>query len=177
MSSDARWKPNVCGRANHRRDSGIGHTPRADGDERVVQQPEIRDQLGGALVSAGAVSQPSAFRVDALERQLRQHQVDKLPPGFAVLLVHGVGAARARFQRGSDAAAQRRRRRLEAIRQARLPAERHELTLQQQQPVQAQILERLPRDIRRHQRMPVLIAAHPGAQTALRQLLRRRSSS
>ena len=80
-------KPERLGRANHGRDGGIRHAPRADGDERVVQQPKIRDELGRALVPPGPESQAPALGVDALERQLRQHQADKPTPGLAVFAI------------------------------------------------------------------------------------------
>ena len=73
----------------------------------------------------------------------------------------------------TDAIAQRGGRRLQAIGQAALPRQRHQLTLQQQQPVQAQVVQRLTGDVRGDERMSVPVAAHPGAQAEARQTLGR----
>ncbi len=43
-------KPERLRRPNHRRDGGVRHAPGTDGDERLLQQPQIGDEFGGALV-------------------------------------------------------------------------------------------------------------------------------
>ena len=84
-----------------------------------------------------------------------------------------IAAARARRAGAQRKRDRSRRRLLEAIGEARLPSQPHQLTLEQQQAVEAQVFQRVTRDLCRDEGVTVAVAAHPGAQAELGQILRR----
>ena len=127
----------------------VGQTPRPNRDERLVQQLKIAQQLVGAPDIVRVVQQSSAFRIDALQGKACEHQGDQLPPGlFRLALDHLPSALAELGGQMADAIAQRRRRLLHAIGEARLPGQPHQLMLEQEQAVEAQVLQRLTRDLR-----------------------------
>jgi hypothetical protein len=98
-----------------------------------------------------------------------EHQGDQLPPGLLRLALDCLPSALAEL-RGemADAIAQRCRRLLRAIGEARLPSQSHQLMLEEKQAVEAQVLQRLTRDLRGHERVTVSVAANPRTQAELR---------
>ena len=156
-------EPERIHRAQHRQHVARGDAARAHLHERGVQVLEIGGQFGRPRVNGG---RRARRRRSARWRELEQQQTHVLLPWFLGGFVQNrLAAFPGLLHEPRQPRGKRRGRTLDVVREAQAAGEMAQLPPEHVQPAGAQFGQRLARGVGRDERVPVAVAADPGAET------------